>query len=74
MGKPVLVMRDTTERPEGVEAGTLRLVGTSEEGIFSAFPELLDDPVAYEAMSRASNPYGDGHASERIADVLERGL
>lgn len=69
-GKPVLVMRDTTERPEGVEAGTLRLVGTSEEGIFSAFSELLDDPAAYEAMSRASNPYGDGHASERIADVL----
>lgn len=70
LGKPVLVMRDTTERPEGVGAGTLRLVGTSEEGIFSAFSELLDDPVAYEAMSRASNPYGDGHASERIADVL----
>lgn len=60
-------MRDTTERPEGVEAGTLRLVGTSEEGIFSAFSELLDNPVAYEAMSRASNP---GHASERITDVL----
>ena len=49
---------------------TLRLVGTSEEGIFSAFSELLDDPTAYEAMSRASNPYGDGYASERIADVL----
>ena len=70
LGKPVLVMRDTTERPEGVGAGVLRLVGTSEEGIFSAFSELLDDPVAYEAMSRASNPYGDGYASERIADVL----
>ena len=72
-GKPVLVMRDTTERPEGVEAGTLRLVGTDEETIRRSFRELLEDPAAYEAMSRARNPYGDGHACERIADVLQTG-
>ena len=70
-GVPVLVMRDTTERPEGVEAGTLRLVGTSEEVIYNAFTELLNDKAAYEAMSGACNPYGDGHACERIADILE---
>ena len=70
LGKPVLVMRDTTERPEGVKAGTLRLVGTEEETIYREFSRLLDDPVEYEEMSRASNPYGDGHASERIADIL----
>lgn len=70
LGKPVLVMRDTTERPEGVAAGTLRLVGTDEETIYREFSRLLDDPVEYEAMSHASNPYGDGYASERIADVL----
>lgn len=70
LGKPVLVMRDTTERPEGVAAGTLKLVGTDEETIYREFCELLDNSVAYEAMSKASNPYGDGHASERIADVL----
>ena len=70
-GVPVLVMRDTTERPEGVDAGTLRLVGTSEEVIYKAFTELLEDPEAYDAMSRACNPYGDGHACERIADILE---
>ena len=70
-GVPVLVMRDTTERPEGVEAGTLRLVGTSEDTIYNAFTELLDDKEKYEAMSGACNPYGDGHASERIADILE---
>ena len=70
-GVPVLVMRDTTERPEGVDAGTLRLVGTDEEEIYKAFTELLDDPEVYEAMSRACNPYGDGHACERIADILE---
>ncbi len=70
LGKPVLVMRDTTERPEGVVAGTLRLVGTNEEKIYEACKELLTDPSKYEAMSRASNPYGDGHASERIADIL----
>lgn len=71
LGKPVLVMRDTTERPEGVEAGTLRLVGTQEEPIYDAICELLDDASAYGAMARASNPYGDGHASGRIADALE---
>ena len=70
LGKPVLVMRDTTERPEGVAAGTLRLVGTNEETIYKAFNELLSDNDAYAAMSSASNPYGDGHASERIADIL----
>ena len=71
-GVPVLVMRDTTERPEGVEAGTLRLVGTEEEGIYKAFSELLDDQEVYRSMSRACNPYGDGHACERIADILEQ--
>lgn len=70
LGKPVLVMRDTTERPEGVEAGTLRLVGTDEGAIEREFSRLLDDPAAYAAMAHASNPYGDGHASGRIADVL----
>ena len=70
LGKPVLVMRDTTERPEGVAAGTLRLVGTEEETIYREFSRLLDDPTEYEKMSHASNPYGDGHASERIADIL----
>ena len=74
LGKPVLVMRDTTERPEGVEAGTLRLVGTSQDAIEREFSRLLDDKHEYAAMSHASNPYGDGHASERIADVLERQL
>lgn len=70
LGKPVLVMRDTTERPEGVEAGTLKLVGTGEQSIRTAFSELLDDETAYGAMSKASNPYGDGFASARIAEVL----
>ena len=70
LGKPVLVMRDTTERPEGLQAGTLKLVGTDENVIYTEFKKLLEDPAAYEAMSRASNPYGDGHACERIADVL----
>ena len=74
LGKPVLVMRDTTERPEGVEAGTLRLVGTGEQSIYEAFTHLLDDATAYDAMSHASNPYGDGHASERIAKVLADGV
>ena len=72
-GKPVLVMRDTTERPEGVAAGTLRLVGTAEESIYRSFTELLEDRAAYERMSRACNPFGDGHACERIADILEKG-
>ena len=74
LGKPVLVMRDTTERPEGVEAGTLRLVGTDEGNIYREFSRLLDDPEEYEAMSHASNPYGDGHASERIAAILSEGI
>ena len=72
LGKPVLVMRDTTERPEGIQAGTLRLTGTDEETIYHSFRELLDDPEAYRAMSHAANPYGDGHASERIAEILEQ--
>lgn len=70
LGKPVLVMRDTTERPEGIEAGTLKLVGTSEEGVYSAFRELLDNEEEYEKMSRAVNPYGDGTASEQITTIL----
>ncbi|MCI9166830.1 MAG: UDP-N-acetylglucosamine 2-epimerase (non-hydrolyzing) [Dorea sp.] len=72
-GVPVLVMRDTTERPEGVDAGTLRLVGTDEEVIYSTFTELLENEKAYAAMSNACNPYGDGHACKRIADILEFG-
>lgn len=71
LGKPVLVMRDTTERPEGVEAGTLKLVGTSEEIIYNETSELLNNINAYEKMSRATNPYGDGHASERIIDAIK---
>lgn len=70
LGKPVLVMRDTTERPEGVLAGTLRLVGTDEGAIYHAFTELLENREVYEQMAKASNPYGDGHASERIAKIL----
>lgn len=70
LGKPVLVMRDTTERPEGIVAGTLKLVGTEEEAIYKEFSRLLSDNTEYEAMSKASNPYGDGHACERIAEVL----
>lgn len=70
-GKPVLVMRDTTERPEGVEAGTLKLVGTDEETIYKNFKLLLEDKSEYEKMSKACNPYGDGNACKRIADILE---
>lgn len=70
LGKPVLVMRDTTERPEGIAAGTLKLVGTDEETIYTEFNRMLSDSEAYSKMSRASNPYGDGHACERIADLL----
>ena len=70
LGKPVLVMRDTTERPEGIKAGTLKLVGTDEENIYKNFKLLLDDSTEYDKMSRASNPYGDGHACRRIADIL----
>ena len=73
LGKPVLVMRDTTERPEGINAGTLKLVGTDEEVIYREFTRLLNDKASYEAMACASNPYGDGLASERIADILEYG-
>ena len=70
LGKPVLVMRDTTERPEGIAAGTLKLVGTSEKTIYAEFKRLLENDAAYEEMSKASNPYGDGHACERIANAL----
>lgn len=72
LGKPVLVMRDTTERPEGIEAGTLKLVGTKEEIIYNAFKLLLDNNKEYEKMSKACNPYGDGFACKRIADILEQ--
>jgi UDP-N-acetylglucosamine 2-epimerase (non-hydrolysing) len=74
LGKPVLVMRDTTERPEGIEAGTLRLVGTQEQSIYDAVHQLLNDPAVYGEMERANNPYGDGRASHYIADILEREL
>ena len=70
LGKPVLVMRDTTERPEGIEAGTLKLVGTTEEVIYQNFKILLEDAKVYKEMSRASNPYGDGEACKRIAEIL----
>ena len=72
LGKPVLVMRDTTERPEGIAAGTLKLVGTEEENIYQNFKLLLEDETEYSKMSNASNPYGDGFASRRIADILEK--
>jgi UDP-N-acetylglucosamine 2-epimerase (non-hydrolysing) len=74
LGKPVLVMRDTTERPEGIAAGTLNLVGTDETIIYKTFKQLLEDNNEYEKMSKASNPYGDGFASKKIADVLESKL
>ncbi|MBQ6823571.1 MAG: UDP-N-acetylglucosamine 2-epimerase, partial [Clostridia bacterium] len=70
LGKPVLVLRDTTERPEGIDAGTLKLVGTDEEVIYRETMRLLTDAAEYERMSHACNPYGDGHASERIADAI----
>lgn len=70
LGKPVLVLRETTERPEGVEAGTLKLVGTEEHNIYNECSQLLDDSKLYYTMSQASNPYGDGRASKRIADIL----
>ncbi len=70
-GVPVLVMRDTTERPEGISAGTLRLVGTDEKRIYDTFKLLLENQDEYNKMSKANNPYGDGHACERIADILE---
>lgn len=74
LGKPVLVMRNTTERPEGIGAGTLKLVGTKEENIYNAFKELLTNQKAYDYMSKASNPYGDGTASKKIVDLLEKVL
>ncbi len=70
VGKPVLVLRDTTERPEGVDSGTLKLVGTEEEDVYRLTTELLRNSQLYEEMSQANNPYGDGHASERIVDAL----
>lgn len=73
LGVPVLVLRNTTERPEGVEAGTLKLVGTEENSIYCSFKELLENDIAYKNMAEAVNPYGDGHACERIADILEKG-
>lgn len=74
LGKPVLVMRDTTERPEGIEAGTLKLVGTDEDVIYRSFKNLLEDEDEYNKMSHASNPYGDGFACKRIADIIEENL
>ena len=74
LGKPVLVMRDTTERPEGIAAGTLKLVGTNEETIYNEFKLLLDNKEEYDKMSKASNPYGDGFACKRIADILSEKL
>ena len=74
LGKPVLVMRDTTERPEGIKAGTLKLVGTDEEEIYKNFKELLENKESYDAMAHASNPYGDGFACRRIADILANEL
>lgn len=74
LGKPVLVMRDTTERPEGIAAGTLKLVGTNEKTIYKEFKKLISDKSVYDAMAHASNPYGDGHACKRIADILEQNL
>ena len=70
LGKPVLVLRDTTERPEGIKAGTLKLVGTNEQVIYTETKKLLDDKEEYNKMSKASNPYGDGYASERIVDAI----
>ena len=73
LGKPVLVMRDTTERLEGIVAGTLKLVGTDEETIYHNFKELLENQDVYNAMAKANNPYGEGKACIRIADILEKG-
>ena len=73
LGKPVLVMRDTTERPEGIAAGTLKLVGTNEDVIYKNFKELLENKESYNAMAHAANPYGDGKTCRRIADILEFG-
>lgn len=74
LGKPILVMRDVTERMEGIEGGTAKLTGTDENRIYEAFSELLHDKKKYAEMARAVNPYGDGNASKRIADILVRDL
>ena len=74
LGKPVIVLRDTTERPEGIEASTLKLAGTDEETIFALTDELLTNEEEYKKMAQASNPYGDGHASERIVEALKKYL
>ena len=74
LGKPVLVMRNTTERPEGVAAGTLKLVGTDSEVIYNEFLKLLTDKEAYDAMSKASNPYGDGTSCKQIVNILKEQL
>ncbi len=71
LGKPVIVLRDTTERPEGVKAGTLKLAGVEEEAIYNLTNELLTDASIYQEMSQASNPYGDGRTSERICDHIK---
>ena len=73
LGKPVLVLRDTTERPEGIEAGTLRLVGTDTENVYSEAKRLLDDAKFYAGMAGAKNPYGDGFASKYIVDAIMEG-
>ena len=70
LGKPVLVLRDTTERPEGIAAGTLKLVGTDEETIYNESKKLLTNKEEYNKMAHASNPYGDGHACQRIVDAI----
>ena len=74
LGKPVLVLRDTTERPEGIEAGTLKLVGTNEDIIYEETKKLLEDKEEYNKMSKASNPYGDGKASKYIVDEIVKKL
>ncbi|MFU8833524.1 MAG: UDP-N-acetylglucosamine 2-epimerase, partial [Wenzhouxiangella sp.] len=74
LGKPVLVLRNTTERPEAIEAGTARLVGTEVEGIMTAASGLLEDPAQYRAMAMRINPFGDGHAAERIVERIHRFL
>ena len=73
LGKPVLVLRNTTERPEGVRAGTLKLVGTATKDVYSATKKLLNNKNAYRRMSKAKNPYGDGNASKYIVDAILEG-
>jgi UDP-N-acetylglucosamine 2-epimerase (non-hydrolysing) len=74
LGKPVLVLRDTTERPEGIEAGTLKLVGTDEETIYKETKKLLTNKKIYDSMSKATNPYGNGTASKQIAEIISKEL